>query len=184
MASNSISSSINKEQVYEFMKIYAKKSVSTTISAFLEKYPNFSSCDNISLHQRLTRVYQRITKYKKAKNTGLLNKFLAEEFTLEGYKRQSNESERSSEPDDSLGDTKVETNVDQMKEINLKLMGYIRTLEYENSELKKALSDDVTKVEETMRHYNDALEAMKTLSDEAEENYDKILKSVHGEENK
>ena len=63
-------------------------------------------------------------------------------------------------------------------------MGYIRTLEYENSELKKALSDDVTKVEETMRQYSDALEAMKTLSDEAEENYDKILKSVHGEENK
>ena len=51
MASNSISSSINKEQVYEFMKIYAKKSVSTTISAFLEKYPNFSSCDNVSVHQ-------------------------------------------------------------------------------------------------------------------------------------
>ena len=71
-----------------------------------------------------------------------------------------------------------------MKEINLKLMGYIRTLEYENSELKKALSDDVTKIEETMRQYNDALEAMKTLSDEAKQNYDKILKSVHGEENK
>ena len=66
-------------------------------------------------------------------------------------------------------------------------MEYIRTLEHENSELREALSEDVAKAEDTMRQYNEAFHAMKNLSNEAEENYDKIiltLRTVNGKESK
>ena len=70
-----------------------------------------------------------------------------------------------------------------MSEINLRLLGYIKTLEREHSELKK-ISEDATKVEGSMRQYHEAVGAMKSLSDETEENYDKILKTVHSKESR
>ena len=154
-------------------------------------YPNFSKGNGLSLHQRLTRVYQRVKKYKKdinkGKNRELFSSFFAEEFTVEpdgtktklcDYVNAADKTEES--------DFKNRTDFDQIKEINLQLMEYIRTLEHENSELREALSEDVAKVEDTMRQYNEALHAMKNLSDEAEENYDKILtlRTVNGKESK
>ena len=190
MASTS-TRTISKEQVYKFMQVYDKKPVSVIISSFLEMYPNFSKGNGLSLHQRLTRVYQCVKKYKKdinkGKNRELLSSFFAEEFTVEpdgtktklcDYVNAADKTEES--------DLKNRTDFDQMKEINLQLMEYIRTLEHENSELREALSEDVAKVEDTMRQYNEALHAMKNLSDEAEENYDKILtlRTVNGKESK
>ena len=161
------------------------------ISSFLEMYLNFSKGNGLSLHQRLTRVYQRVKKYKKdinkGKNRELFSSFFAEEFTVEpdgtktklcDYVNAADKTEES--------DLKNRTDFDQMNEINLQLMEYIRTLEHENSELREALSEDVAKVEDTMRQYNEALYAMKNLSHEAEENYDKILtlRTVNGKESK
>ena len=70
-----------------------------------------------------------------------------------------------------------------MKEVNIKLLEYVRTLEEEVEELKGALSKSYSEALESVEQYDKALEAMEVSSEDAEKKYDDILKSASNNRN-
>ena len=190
---------VTKGEVYEFMKdsIAGKLSTDAIVSKFIELHPGFSECEGNSLHRRLSRVYNRITKYKKYLKSSKIKKqhdeFIAELFTSVPESLNSSLDSLNTSFDSSFtgsdgisgsefGDFK-DGDFSHMKEVNIKLLEYVRTLEEEVEELKGALSKSYGEVLESVEQYDKALEAMKVPSDEAEKKYDYILKSASNNRN-